>query len=236
MSILLEFGSSLTFSIRMRLLSIILLASLFLTACSSWRDSPESVESPPANQLNFSKWTVVVKAKTVFALDRKTVPSLAYVFPALRLNSNAQPMDALSYQLDEAGALNWVSSAPRATEIQTVIENKLRTRGFRILSFQELTDSQKDHAVLVFNPYYSAANQLPEMSGDTGWTSFIRITAATFPGDLNPQKKMDVMNQEAVTLYHSKSQRYDVIKHCSEYLLDHLGQNKEWSEQLPLVH
>ena len=221
---------------RMRLLSIILLASLCLTACSHWRDSPEPIESASGNQLNFSKWTVLVKAKAVFALDRKTVPSQAYVFPALRLNSNAQPIDALSYQLDEAGALNWVSSAPRATEIQTVIEKKLRTKGFRILSFQELTDSPKDHVVLVFNPYYSASSQLPDMSGDTGWTSFIRITAATFPADLNAQKKIDVMNQEAVTLYHTKNQRYDVIKHCSEYLLDHLGENKDWAEELPLIH
>ena len=155
----------------MRLLILFILPFSIFSGCASHE---QAVDETPSNSLNIRKWTFLIKASATFAQGEKTVPKRAYVFPAIRLNKNAQPIDTLAYQLDDAGALKWISPAPRGSEIQTVIENKLKTKGFHIVSFQELSEMAADHSVLVLNPYYrDQAGQIWEdfadFAGNEGW-------------------------------------------------------------------
>ncbi len=207
---------------------------VFFLGCST---TPEAEPASAPAKLNLSQWDALINAKAVYALDKDHLPPQVYVFPPLRLNQGSQAMDALAYKLRDDGALYWTSPAPHAAEIQAVIERKLETKGFEIISFQELTNIQEDHRVLVFNPYYVAAYQpVDRVNEETGWSSFVRVTVSTFPADLNPQQKIDVMNQEALTLYQSKASEYDVVKRSLSYLLDYMGNNKEWSGRLTLLN
>jgi hypothetical protein len=219
---------------RMHLFSILLIVcSVYWSACSSTQD----VAAPQKNNYQaLSKWTSLINAKAVCATSKAQLPNKAYVFPALRLDQETKVIDSLSYLQDETGALKWISPAPHAAEIQTIIQNELRAQGFTVISFQELTNTQKDHEILVLNPYYVPAYQPQDrVNQETGWSSFVRITAATYPGDLNPQKKIDLVNLEAITLYQYKSSEIDVIKSTSNYLIKHLGKNEDWSDNLLLL-
>lgn len=219
----------------MRLLPILLIAcSFYWSACSSTRDTAEAQNSGGYQAL--SKWTALINAKAVCASSKEQLPNKAYVFPALRLNQETQVIDSLSYLEDEAGALKWISPAPHAAELQAIIQNELKSQGFTVISFQELTNSHEDHQILVLNPYYVPAYQPQDrVNQETGWSSFVRITAATYPGDLTPQRKIDLVNLEAITLYQYKSSEIDVVKTASGYLLKHLGKNEDWSDNLLLL-
>ncbi len=212
----------------MRLLILSILPILIFSACSM---REPAVDEAPSSALNIRKWTFLIKASATFAKDQEIVPSKAYVFPALRLDTNAQPIDVLAYQIDNKGQLKWISPAPRGGEVQAVIQNKLRKKGFRIIEFQELSEMAADHSVLVLNPYYTEAR--PSQDG-RGFTVFTRITAATFPKDLNPAAKKDLMNQEGVTLFNEAELGPSVVKRSAKYLLDFMGTNKQWSESLSL--
>lgn len=212
----------------MRLIILFILPLLIFTGCSQ---REQSVNEEPSNTLNIRKWTFLIKASASFAKDQKVLPRRAYVFPALRLDHRAQPIDALAYQLDAEGKLKWISPAPKSSEIQAVIENKLRKRGFQIVSFQELSEMQVDHSVLVLNPYFTESR--PSKDG-RGFTVFTRIVASTFPKDLNPTAKKEIMNQEGVTLFQDSDLGSSVVKRSAGYLLDFMGSNKQWSESLSL--
>lgn len=220
----------------MRIPILCALAVLFLSACSLTK-KPE--EAPVQVGTGLRQWTFMVKASAHFAQGESQVPKQIYVFPALRLNGMGQPIDALSHRVDADGALRWISPAPGGAEIKTVIENKLRRKGFRILTFQQMTEVSQGHSVFVLNPYFTQASPLsvPEgfEVGDAGWTTFVRITGATFPLDLDPAKKKELMNQEAVSLFNESKQGRGVVKTSLEYLLDNIGKNKEWSESLSLL-
>jgi hypothetical protein len=213
-----------------------LLLPLLMTGCLKTNEPKASPE--PAPTLNLADWQFLAKINAIYASDSELVPKEAYVFPALRLGANGQPIDALAHRMDADGALRWFSPAPRAGEIQVVIEQKLSTKGFKIISFQSLMNSQKGHSVLVFNPYFIDARW---SDGDTlkaipeGWSTFTRLTASTYPMDLNPAEKRDIIQQELVSLYREKSNSQDVIKRSLTYLIDHIGQTREWTEPVSLL-
>lgn len=177
-----------------------------------------------------------MKASVHFVENRETLPRRAYVFPPLRLDGAGRPIDALAYRLNAEGTLDWFSPAPQAAEIQRVIQNKLKSKGFTLVSFQELSEMDSSHAVSVLNPYFTEARAASgEADGNEGWTAFVRVTAASFPFDLNPLGKKDLMNQEVVTLFKEKESSIEVVKRSSEYLLDFMGQRRQWSDSISLL-
>jgi hypothetical protein len=92
--------------------------------------------------------------------------------------------------------------------------------------------------VSVFNLYYaeaSASRDNPQALPSESWTTFTRITAATYPQDLNPNDKRDLMNQELVTLFNGKRQGPDVVKRSHRFLLEYIGANRQWSESINLL-
>jgi hypothetical protein len=207
-----------------------------LSGCFKTSESNSTPEAAPT--LNLLGWHFFAKIKTTYVSDSKRVPKDVYVFPALRLSANGLPIDTLSHRVDEDGALRWFSSAPRAGEIQSVIERKLAAKGFRVISFQDLMNFPKAHSVLVFNPYFTEARWSDGDAGKgvpEGWSTFTRVTASTFPMDLDPAGKRDILQQELVSLFKEQSNAPDVVKRSSTYLIDHIGQNREWSESISLL-
>lgn len=216
----------------MRNLLLCVLISTLFAACSHISKEDEEVATAP--KLAMGKWQYMVKAHGTFVEGVSAVPKSAYVFPPLRLNANSQPIDTLTPRQEAPGELSWISSAPKAMEVKSVIEKKLRSRGFKILTFQQMTENEVGHSVMVFNPYYIEARQVDAKAGG-GWSVFTRITASTFPVDLDPAKQRQIMNQEAVTLFVDESQGASVVKASLAYLLDYIGKKGEWSETLSLL-
>lgn len=207
--------------------------------CQHRTSNADTSGADATNRLNVPKWTFLAKISTIFDEAYERVPKKAYVFPALRLNAQAAPIDQLSYRILEDDSLGWFSAAPLGMELKTVVENKLRRQGFVTIPFSELTASPGDHSVLVFNIYYreaSASRDNPTANPADSWTTFSRITAATFPQNLDPSQKRDLMNNELVSLFNGAALGEDVIKRSKSFLLDHLGQNRQWSESINLLN
>jgi hypothetical protein len=220
----------------MRIFLCLVLPLFLLSGCFKTSESESSSEAAPT--LNLLGWYFFAKIKTTYVSDSDIVPTDVYVFPALRLGRNGQPIDALSHRVDDRGELQWFSAAPRAGEVQSVIEKKLITKGFRVISFQDLMNFPKAHSVLVFNPYFMEARWSDGDAGKgvpEGWSTFARLTASTFPMDLDPVGKRDILQQELVSLFQKQSNAPDVVKRSLVYLIDHIGQNKEWSESISLL-
>ena len=218
---------------------IALSSLLLLTACQNRLGKEAGATDPGTNRLNVPKWTFLAKASAVFNEKYTEVPKPVYVFPALRLNANGQQIDQLAYRTLEDNTLEWYSPAPMSLELKLIVEKKLRTLGFVPVSFGDVTASTKDHSILVVNLYYaeaSASSDNPQADVAASWTTFSRITAATFPKDLNPARKRDLMNQELVSLFNGKERGRDVIKYSHGYLLEHMGENRRWSESINLLN
>jgi hypothetical protein len=219
----------------MKISICILLSLTFLAGCRTGADSGSESE---ATILRIPTWFFLARVSTTFAKGQEEVPKRVYVFPALRLNAAGQPVDPLTPRQGADGALSWYSTAPLGAELKAIVEKKLSTKGFYPMSFQEMMDYPEGHSILVFNLYYaetSASKDNPTADPDSSWTTFTRITAATFPQDLNPQAKRDIMNQEVVTLFNEQKKGEGVIKRSADYLLNYMGITRQWSESVNLL-
>jgi hypothetical protein len=216
------------------------LCSLFLALllCGCWH-LEDAATTSETHTLAVPKWTFLAKVSTNFAEGYDNLPKRACVFPALRLNAQGQAIDQLAYRQSTDGSVSWYSAAPLGAELKAIVEQKLVQLGFKPISFDALTSLTADHAVTVFNLYYaeaSASRDNPQALPTASWTTFTRITAATFPQDLDPNAKRDLMNQELVTLFNGKSQGTSVIKASHPFLLDSIGLNRQWSETINLLN
>jgi hypothetical protein len=204
--------------------------------CST--SDPVSKSGESSSVFKIPKWSFWGKIGINFLEGQKVVPKNAYVFPALRMDSQGRLIDQLSHRLGEDGKLVWYSQAPKGGELKRVVEDKLESLGFTIVSFDEMTASQQDRSVFVLNLYYRpAAASSDSASSDSGsnWTTYARITGATFDRELNPSSRVEVMNQEMVTLFDRKELDHSVIKRSFDYLLDYVGINRQWSELIYLL-
>ena len=223
----------------MKFLLIAFSSLLMLTACQTRSGDEAAATDSGTKRLYLPKWNFLAKASATFNEDFSQVPKRVYVFPALRLNAEGQQIDQLAYRTLEDNTLGWYSPAPLGLELKLIVEKKLRSLGFIPISFGDLTASTEDHSVLVLNLYYaeaSASRDNPGADVTESWTTFSRITAATFPRDLNPSNKRGLMNQELVSLFNGKEKGRDVIKYSHAYLLDYVGQNRQWSESINLLN
>jgi hypothetical protein len=223
----------------MKFAFIALSSLLLLTACQTKPAGSAVGDESGAKQLYLPKWNFLARASATFNEAFNQLPKRVYVFPALRLNAEGQQVDQLAYRTLEDGTLGWYSPAPMGLELKLIAEKKMRSLGFVPVSFGDLTASVEDHSILVLNLYYntaSASRDNPAADEAESWTTFSRISAATFPKDLNPAEKRDLMNQELVSLFNGKEKGPDVIKYSHAYLLEHIGQNRQWSESINLLN
>lgn len=223
------------FSLIRGVLALLLL--LQFSACSLNRDNKQAGEASGPLPVNVPKWNCLAKM-TASSADLEVLPKPVYVFPALRLGPKGQPIDALQHHFNAAGEVYWTSPAPRSHEIKSGIEKKLSAMGFRVLSFHEMTEQNRDHSILILNPYFSDARVYGGGSPAeaTGWTVFTRILGSTFPTDLNPAGKRDLFNVEGVSLFTDKENALSVVKRVTRYSLKHMGTTREWSETLSLLN
>jgi len=219
----------------MKISICILLGFTLLAGCRNGANVDSESE---ASVLRIPTWFFLARASATFAEGQEEVPKRVYVFPALRLNAAGQPIDQLAPRQGADSALSWYSRAPLGAELKAIVEKKLRTKGFRPMSFQEMVDFPEGHSVLVFNLYYaeaSASKDNPSADPNSSWTTFVRITAATFPQNLNPQAKRDVMNQELVSIFNDREKGEGVIKRSAIYLLDYIGVTRQWKESINIL-
>lgn len=224
-----------TISRMMKFALFSLFSLVLLFGCKHGAEAPDATA---AKHLALPRWTFLAKASATVAAEQATVPKLAYVFPALRLNAQGQAIDQLAHRTLPDGTLSWYSPAPLGYELQAIAQRQLVKQGFTPISFDALTANTTDHAVTVFNLYYtqaSASRDNPDAALESSWTTFCRITAATFPKDLNPNTKRDLMRQELVSLFNGKATGKSVSKHSVVYLLKHMGETRQWSDKINLL-
>jgi hypothetical protein len=216
-----------------------LLCIFTLTFLFGCKHSEEASDTTGSKRLYLPTWSYLAKASATYAKGQTQLPKAVYVFPAMRLNAQAKPIDVLKHRVLEDGTLWWNSAAPLGAELKAIAEKKLSKLGFTPIPFGELTSVTTDHSVLVLNLYYReaiASQDNPKSDSTESWTTFSRITAATFTKDLNPLTKRDVMNQELVSLFNGREISVDVIKRSQTYLLDYVGTDRQWSESINLLH
>ncbi len=189
--------------------------------------------------VNLPRWSFLASASGQMEAGRERLPKVVYVFPALRLNDLGQPMDRMRHREDTAGGLLWSSTAPAGHEIKMILEKKLRQKGFAPGTFSALTQAPDGHTILVVNPFYKEAGPSSynsESAANASWINLIRIEAATFPLDLDPNKKREIFVLEAVSLFNDQNLDEQVIKRAAAYLLDHIGRSGTWSERVNLLN
>ena len=169
---------------------------------------------------------------------RTEVPKCAYVFPALRLDAAGQIMDQLSHRQGPMSGLLWHSTAPLGSELQIILEKQLQSKGFELVSFDDLAKGLGDHSVSVFNPYYKEAdpsryNKVADP--DASWVSIIRIEGATYPEDLDPNARLKILHLELVALFNGKQLSSDVARHSIGYLIKNFGRTGEWTERVNML-
>ena len=133
-----------------RRLFILLSAACLLSACKS--REPVVPSDADITSIQMPTWSFMASANGSMQAGRTGVPRLAYVFPALRLDAAGQVMDQLSHRQGPAAGLLWHSTAPLGSELQIILEKQLQSKGFELVSFNELAQGMGSHSVSVFNP------------------------------------------------------------------------------------
>ena len=217
-------------------LFILLAVACLLSACKS--REPAVASDADITSVQMPKWSFMASANGSFQAGRTELPKRAYVFPALRLDASGQVMDQLSHRQGPAAGLLWHSTAPLGSELQMILEKQLQSKGFELVSFDDLSKGMGSHSVSVFNPYYNEAGPSrynKSADPDESWVSIIRIEGATYPEDLNPNAKLKVLNLELIALFNGKQLGLDVAKHSIRYLIKNLGRTGEWTERVNLL-
>jgi len=224
------------FLLMKRRLFILLSAACLLSACKS--REPAAVRDADITSLQMPTWSFMANANGSFQAGRTDLPKRAYVFPALRLDTAGQVMDQLSHRQDPAAGLLWHSTAPLGSELQIILERQLQSKGFELVSFDALAKGMGSHSVTVFNPYYKEAETSrynKAADPDESWVSIIRIEGATYPEDLDPNARLEVLHLELVALFNGKPLSSDVARHSIKYLIKNLGRTGQWTERVNLL-
>jgi hypothetical protein len=208
---------------------------MLLTGCISFsRTEREPVpENDPVE-------TVTLKLDANYAGEDGLLPRLVYVFPPLEVGQDGQPLNDYFYTESEKGLLNWYASAPESGLLRDAVMDQFRYRGFTPVSFYELTESTDDHSVLVITLYYT--NPLTEIKKQARFGGrvkeymlFTRLSGATFPKDLSPAGKKEVLNQEALSRCSDQELIFPVIEQAFRYSVKHVGKNSQFVNIVPVT-
>ena len=219
-----------------RRLFILLAAACLLSACKS--REPAAARDTEITSLQMPTWSFMASANGSMQAGRTDLPKPAYVFPALRLDAAGQVMDQLSHKQGPAASLLWHSTAPLGSELQIILERQLQSKGFELVSFEDLAKGMGSHSVSVFNPYYKEAEPSrynKAADSDASWVSIIRIEGATYPEDLDPNAKLKFLHLELVAIFNGKQLGSDVARHSIKYLMKNLGRTGKWTERVNLL-
>lgn len=212
-----------------------LILTVFLSGCRGRNATPVDRE---VVSVNLPRWSFLASATGKMEAGRDPLPKRVYVFPALRLNDQGQPMDRMLHRGDGFGGLLWSSTAPAGHEIKRILEKKLRQKGFAPDTFSALTQASEGHAILVLNPYYKEASPSsynPDATAEASWVNLIRIEGATFPLDLDPNQKREIFALDLVSLFNDQNLDDEVVKRAAIYLIDEIGRSGTWSERVNLL-
>ena len=174
-----------------------------------------------------------VRLSAATARGQVNLSRFVYVFPPLKVDQNKQVVDQLIPQTDAEGNLYWISGIQGALAVKLAIEQSFREQGYTPVTFQALSDSKEDHRVMVVNPYYSGS--LPAEDNPTGRVAYTRITVATYPASLDPARRLEVLNQEAISVYFQTDSHLDALNTAFDYSIRNIGVTRQWLMDLSLI-
>ena len=218
---------------RLSLASGITLATclFMLSGCETTEPSPP--QAKPAEQKYVpTENRIRVRLSANTARGVVNLSRYVYVFPPLKVDQNKQVIDQLIAQTDDDGKMYWISSVPGASQIKLAIEESFRSQGYATVTFDALANAPEDHAVMVVNPYYSGS--LPAEDNPTGRVAYTRLFVATYPASLDPAGRLDLINQEAMSVYHQSDSHLDALNRAYDYSILNIGVNREWMMDLTL--
>jgi len=199
----------------------LLLGLMGLTACGHLR-TPRIPKPKPGQ--------ITLKASAAYKRYDDRIIRRVYVFPALEIDEQGVPTEELYHSLDEKGHLIWHAPAEKSRLIQSEIERLLEKRGFRLVPYQDVLDPRYEHAILVFNPYYTSVLAEKEEDGKHVYVLFIKLLASTIPGDLDLLKKKDRINQESLVRFHPSDDVDSVTIAAFRNAVKNIGKNEQWVE------
>lgn len=214
------------------IISAIASCLVLLTGC-------ETTDTKPAKPTEYTEMYVPkedrirVRLSAATARGQVNLSRYVYVFPPLKVDQNKQLIDKLVPQTREDGSLYWISSVQGAGAIKVSIEQSLRDQGYYPVTFNALENNTEDHRVMVMNPYYSGS--LPAEDNPTGRVAYTRVTVATYPASLDPTGRIEVINQEAMSVYHQSDSHLSALNTAFDYSIRNIGANREWMMDLELM-
>jgi len=204
----------------------LLLGLMGLTACGHLR-TPKIPKQKPGQ--------ITLKIHASFKKEKGIIRRV-YVFPPLEIDEKGVPTEELYHSFDDKGHLLWHAPAEESRLIQSQIEGQLEKRGFRLVPYQDVLDPQNEHAIFVFNPYYTSVLVGNDEGGKHVCVLFVKLVAVTIPGDLDLLKKKDRINQEILVRFHLSDDMDAVIKEAFRHAVKDIGENDQWVEIYQLSH
>lgn len=198
-------------------LSFLLMVLLIAPGCKTTSNSGMG----PANSLDLRPGMMRVHMKASATSGSINLPWEAYVFPPLLVDRELQPVQELVPRTKEDGDLGWEVPGSQAALYKETVEEGLREAGFTPVDFGHVTGMTQDHAVLIINSYYSDAWTDPDREDVR--LLFVRIIFSTYPVDLNPEGRLDLINQEAVCIYKLPANHTKAVRNAYNHLLRNLG-------------
>ncbi len=159
--------------------------------------------------------------------DGSGMPGMVYFFPPLLCDASGQPRETLAPVEDpERGIVDWVTPSAKSHKLRRQLEDYFRSRGDRVVSFEDVLAAEKPHSILIVSTFYSAPvgveNPKP---GQADEYVLSKMKASTFDVDLDPAKSRDVARIEGVTFFDSNRKPADIEVRSFDAAIRSLGEN-----------
>ncbi len=172
-------------------LSHILSLALPLLSCSS---CVSRAPTPVAARVTFGY-------KALSAMQAKDTPSFVYVFPPLRSSQGGRPIEKLIPVTSASGAMEeWKTSSALSMNLKRKISSQLTTRGYRVVTFEELLAVRIPYSVIVVSSFYTRPYDVKNEAGEvTDTATLVMIKASLFDANLDPKTKKDIITVDGLT-------------------------------------
>ncbi len=163
----------------------------------------------------------------VSAVKRTAIPTTVYLFPPLLCDAKGKPKESLSPVEDPAlGITDWVAPSAKSKTLRRQLENQFRSRGNRVVTFQDVLTSDDPHSILIVSSFYSVPQTVASPKpGQADRSILTMVKTKTFGVDLDPANSRNIANIDGITFYDSTRNPADIEARSLEAGLSWLGEN-----------
>lgn len=163
----------------------------------------------------------------VSAVKRTSIPTQLYLFPPLLCDAKGNPKESLTpIQDPQRGIVDWVTPSAKSKKVRRQLEDYFRSRGNRVVSFQDVLAAEEPHSILIVSSFYSAPLDVKDRQpGQADKYVLTMVKANTFGVDLDPAKSRALASIDGVTFYDSTRPPADLESKSLQTGVSWLGEN-----------